>query len=297
MSNKIEKHQSKFIRYIGIISVILACLIPGIFRKVFGTPSSQLEVLTSAIPGEILLVTIVLLIGWKLGFKNISINKPRWKKIYWLIPEFFLIVAVFSMIEKPTIQPSYFMIGKLLFLAVLVGIYEELLSRGIILHLFSKFSNVKSAILFSGIIFGLFHFSSYHGSNGVDTFQQIVETAAAGIYAGVIVFTLRSLIPLIVTHLFFDFFQFVSMYFNELNSGTVAETVRVAPALFDISNYILAILYLLVALVIYLFERNNINEYHKQLQGKSSDIALSNSDLYVNVGFMIISILVINIIL
>jgi len=292
MSNKLTIPQSKFICF---ISVIIACLTPKIYKKFLGDPSTQTESLLHAIPIELFLVIIILIICYKIGFKNVSLSKPRWKKLYWIIPEIIIIIIIIiTTIKKPVSEPSYLIVGKLLFLSILIGIYEELLSRGIILHIFLKFGNVKRAIIFSGIIFGMFHLSSFNGSNGVHTFQQIIETVTAGIYAGVLTLALRSLIPLIFTHTFFDFFQFVSMYFNSLDKVTVVNSV--SPSLFDISCYFSSLLYLFIALVIYLFERKNIAEYTQELKSKSSEIIISNFEFYLNILVMIISIVAINII-
>lgn len=294
MNNKSTTLQSKFIKSICLVSVIMACLIPSIYKKILVAPTTQIEKLLYAIPIELFLVLIVLMISYKIGFKNVSLSLPKWKKLYWIIPEVLLIVTIVTTIEKPISQPSNFIIGKLLFLSILVGIYEELLSRGIILHILSRFGGVKRALIFSGVIFGLFHFSSFDGSNGVDTFQQILETAAAGIYAGVLTLTLRSLIPLIFTHIFFDFFQFVSAYFNDLNQTTVVNSV--SPELFDISCYILPLLYLLVALVIFMFERKNITEYVQELKSKSSEVVTTNFEFYLNIIEIVISIVTIHLI-
>lgn len=294
MNNKSTTLQSKFIKSICLVSVIMACLIPSIYKKILVAPTTQIEKLLYAIPIELFLVLIVLMISYKIGFKNVSLSLPKWKKLYWIIPEVLLIVTIVTTIEKPISQPSNFIIGKLLFLSILVGIYEELLSRGIILHILSRFGGVKRALIFSGVIFGLFHFSSFDGSNGVDTFQQILETAAAGIYAGVLTLTLRSLIPLIFTHIFFDFFQFVSAYFNDLNQTTVVNSV--SPELFDISCYILPLLYLLVALVIFMFERKNITEYVQELKSKSSEVVTTNFEFYLNIIAIVISIVTIHLI-
>jgi len=292
MNNKSTTLQSKFTKSICLISIIMACFISSIYKKILVTPTSQVERLLSAIPLEIFLLIIILMIGYKIGFKNVSLSLPKWKKLYWMIPEVLLILTILTTIEKPISQPSNFIIGKLLLLAILVGIYEELLSRGIILHILSRFGGVKRALIFSGLIFGLLHFSNFDGSNGVDTFQQILETAAAGIYAGVLTLTLRSLIPLIFTHIFFDFFQFVSMYFNDLNQTTVVNSV--SPSLFDISCYILPLLYLLVALVVFMFERKNITEYVQELKSKSAEIVVTNFEFYLNILAIVISIITIH---
>lgn len=266
MNNSLNHDLKKNNFRIMTVAILVATLLPSIYSYFMGTPTSQVMRLIQAIPTEIILVGIVFFLGSKVGLNAIGFKKPEVKKLYWLIPEVLLLFAILSSIASPAADPSPKVILQLLSLAVLVGIYEELLSRGIVLHVLARYGKVEMAIIGSGLVFGVLHFSSYDGTNGVATFQQIVETIAAGTYGAVIALALRSIIPLMFTHFLYDFFLFIRMYFEDMSTDPLVQGASYTPSLLDFSNYIIPLLYLLVALVIYFFEKKNIKQYHQELQ-------------------------------
>lgn len=83
-----------------------------------------------------------------------------------------------------------------------VGLHEELLFRGFILgRLQSVFRSRAAAIVVSGVLFGVIHFSQ--GPIGM------VQTTAVGVVLATVVTYSRSIWPAILTHAFVDILAFV----------------------------------------------------------------------------------------
>lgn len=242
-----------------LIALLFAVILPIIFTIITGKPQNQVSMLISAIPSEFILTIVIGYLCYLVGFKKTGISKPLLSKLYYLIPEIILIMIILTMIKVPSVDYSITIILKLLVMAVLVGIYEELLSRGLVLHLFTQSRSPIIAIICSGLFFGFLHLSNYQVGNGLDTYFQIVETFAAGTYAAVMTLALRSIIPLIITHFLYDFFLFIGMYFSSFDP--ITETFSQVTSIFSISAYIVPILYLMVAVVVYWREKDNIYEY------------------------------------
>ncbi|MFX0070504.1 MAG: lysostaphin resistance A-like protein, partial [Candidatus Hermodarchaeota archaeon] len=85
------------------------------------------------------------------------------------------------------------------------GIWEELLYRGIILHLFlKKYSKHKSVVL-SSVLFGLSHsINLLFGANLIATLIQLVFTTILGMMWGYMTIYSKSLIPAIICHYLAD---------------------------------------------------------------------------------------------
>lgn len=253
-----------------IMAFLIAVILPIAFKLIIGKPESQVDMLISAIPCELLLTIVIGYLCYSLGFKYTGIRKPQFNKLYYLIPEIILIIIIVTtMVKVPSVDYSITIILKLLVMAVLVGIYEELLSRGLVLHLFTKSKSPIIAIICSGLFFAFLHISNYHGGNGIETYLQVVETFAAGAYASVMTLALRSIIPLMITHFLYDFFLFTNMYFSSLES--IEDSIKPIPSIqsiFSFSAYIMPLLYLIVAIVVYLIEKENVNEYVTEVSDK-----------------------------
>jgi len=247
-----------------LLAAALAMLLPILFTLITGKPENQVTKLLSAIPCEILLVIAIGYLCYTMGFKNVGLRKPKYLKLFYLIPELLLIfIIITTMIKVPSVAYSNTVILKLLVLAMLVGIYEELLSRGLVLHLFARGKSPIIAIVCSGLFFGFLHISNFQGTNGIETYFQVVETIAAGIYGAVLTLTLRSIVPLMITHFLYDFFLFISLYFTSLEP--VAKSTAAQASIFSFSAYIMPLMYLFIAGVVYLIERKNIRNYVSEI--------------------------------
>lgn len=293
MKNLVESKCEKLhiFMLIGFMSTMV--IVSGIVNYLSNTPEVVIIELIQAIPLEFFLVITVVFIGRLLGIKKMGFEKPLFNKFYWLIPEVLLIiVSIFSMNIKFEIVSIKTMVS-LGILAIMVGIYEEFLSRGVVLHIFARMGKVEWAIIGSGFIFGMLHFSNFNGFNSVEIFQQIIETFAAGVYAAVITLSLRSIIPLIVTHFIYDFLLFIKMYFAEcFHEDMIVKGSDQVSLLFDITAYIIPIIYLIIAMIIFYFEKDNIKEYQKELL-ENVDEKIQYSKLTIIQLVIIISVIIV----
>lgn len=300
MDNSLNPTSPKY--NFGIIALAIATtiLIPAIYTLIWKLPTSEIDMLIQAIPTEIILILIAFFLGEKLELNRVGFKKPDCKKLYWLIPEILLLIAIIFSISAPEVAPWPKVIIELFFLAILIAVYEEFLIRGIVLHTLARFGKIELAILGSGIIFGILHFTHYNGINGVETFQQIVETFSVGIYSAVIALALRSIIPLIITHFIYDFSLFIKLYFKSLSVNLITPEI-IQTTLLDFSAYILPLAFLITAFTIYFFEKKNIKDYHKTLHKKYSNKKQVSSNLilkvitslcFIIIGFSVISDLV-----
>lgn len=91
-------------------------------------------------------------------------------------------------------------------LAILAPLCEETIFRGIIANNSSRFGSL-SAIITSGLCFGLFHMN----------YEQIIYAAALGFCLAFLLLKTKSLITCIIFHVFFNFFgTLISLFPSEL---------------------------------------------------------------------------------
>ncbi|WP_072775795.1 CPBP family intramembrane glutamic endopeptidase [Marivita hallyeonensis] len=91
------------------------------------------------------------------------------------------------------------------FVALVVGFFEELLFRGVLLHgLRSKMPAIP-AVLVAALVFGAFHFVNWVSGQPLDvTILQVISAAGGGVLYGALVLWTGSLWPSIVMHGLWD---------------------------------------------------------------------------------------------
>ncbi|MBU3192314.1 CPBP family intramembrane glutamic endopeptidase, partial [Clostridium bowmanii] len=103
-------------------------------------------------------------------------------------------------------------VSVLIFFTLAVGISEEVYFRGIILKLLKDNFSVKQTIVISALVFGIGHFASILvGQSIVEVLLQIINAIVFGILAAEIVMITKSLFPVIIWHLLFDFVNHISL--------------------------------------------------------------------------------------
>lgn len=108
----------------------------------------------------------------------------------------------FTSIDLSSNGSAYNNIFNIVAFTILAPVCEELIFRGIITNNSSRFGNM-SAIITSGIFFGLYHMN----------YEQIIYAAVLGMCCGFIFIKTKSLIPCILMHMFFNFFGSVASLF------------------------------------------------------------------------------------
>ncbi|MCP4523989.1 MAG: CPBP family intramembrane metalloprotease [Candidatus Gracilibacteria bacterium] len=91
----------------------------------------------------------------------------------------------------------------MLFIVIVVPITEEVIFRGIILKGLSCHCSSIKAILYSSILFSLFHLNPY----------QFISSFLGGLFLGHLYLKTNSIIPSIIAHAFFNLFSIVYVNF------------------------------------------------------------------------------------
>lgn len=89
--------------------------------------------------------------------------------------------------------------------AVLVGFFEELLFRGVVLQSLRARMNGALAVIIAAVVFGLFHYVNWVSGQPLDvTTMQVIGAMAGGLLFGAIVLWTGSLWPSIALHAQWD---------------------------------------------------------------------------------------------
>jgi len=82
-----------------------------------------------------------------------------------------------------------------------IGIFEEITYRGVVLAIFLRFYKQPKAIIFSAIVFGLMHiFTILEGRPLAWTAGQVVWAAITGLFYGYVTIKTNSLLPAMIVH-------------------------------------------------------------------------------------------------
>jgi membrane protease YdiL (CAAX protease family) len=196
------------------IIISLICLVfplVGILMTTLFTSEFTNDLILSPVLSFFNIVSII--IGIKIikkfnfGLKEVGINtikKNSLKPTLFFLP--LIIFYLFSAVmisSKSNIQINYIMILLILGTATAV-IREELYFRGIILTLFRK--NINMAIIFSTILFGIFHFSE----GGL----TIINSLFLGLAYAVITILTESIFPSIIFHFVNNIMAFIPNIFG-----------------------------------------------------------------------------------
>lgn len=160
---------------------------------------------------------IGILILKKLGKINILKEKGKgfWYGIFlgsiMLLPNMYsgFIQMAYILGKEPALRPiSAIITIILMFLAV--GLYEELLFRGIILGVMEDYFGHKSAsavwktVILSGLCFGIFHLGNLSYGENFENFQfvlkQVINSAGVGMFWGAVYMRSRNLYSLMFLH-------------------------------------------------------------------------------------------------
>lgn len=93
-------------------------------------------------------------------------------------------------------------IGILVFINFIIGLWEEILCRGILLNVLLKYSTPMKAVLGSSLIFCLMHTINFftESTHPVLILSQVVYTFFLGVYFASITYVTKSLWPAIILH-------------------------------------------------------------------------------------------------
>lgn len=168
------------------------------------------------IPMEIALaasaVAILIFLGWARSGRLTS--KPAWGGLWFAVPPALLTLALLfagisnglqSGLDLSAVVASGF-VTKVILLVVFVGIFEETLFRGIVLHGFERRFGGVVALFASCVLFGSMHYVNWvEGQSFSFTNQQVIHAGLGGLLYGAIALRARSIWPGVFLHALWDF--------------------------------------------------------------------------------------------
>lgn len=160
---------------------------------------------------------IVFLLGW--GRDARVTSKPSWSGFWYAVPPAAITLLILGIgvataslqgIDATLLLTSELVMATLL-LVIFVGVFEETLFRGIVLHgLEIRFGPII-ALLGSSVLFGSMHYVNWvGGQNLLSTHQQVIHAALSGVLYGAIALRCRSIWPGVFLHSLWDFTVFVN---------------------------------------------------------------------------------------
>jgi hypothetical protein len=160
--------------------------------------------------------------GWQaIGFR--SLNR---KQLLWFLPSIILLIAMwvvclsgFGQTSFSDFQWQLFAVSG--FTTLLVGIGEEIMYRGIVLHAFLTTNRVRWAMFVSAIAFSLLHAVNVFGGMPLrDAPVQLILTFMYGFLLAPLILKLNNIVPMILFHWLWDFVLFTAPLLSEqINSN------------------------------------------------------------------------------
>jgi len=200
----------------AIFGFLLFILLTGtamfISMHYFAAEYGSLLMMRFMLPAEMVMFIICSIIIFRyFSWKEVGFIAPVRKTWIWLLPVYlFLLVGwvlLFNGIDTATIShekwSNFLTVG---FVTMFVGISEEMMFRGIVLHAFLGKMTPRKAVIVSAIAFSLLH--SINVIAGLAIYMmliQLVLTFIAGFYLAAVMLKTKSIIPLIIWHWFWDF--------------------------------------------------------------------------------------------
>lgn len=267
MNNKVLKNLLKaiiiFILFELIINTLGALLAQNLWDSInYGK-------YTSSFISELVVLTIALIIlkarnKWYI-FKDQKINfiDSLKKCAPILIISICMFLINITNITTPDLNKANLI--SLIFYVISIGLFEEILFRGIIENellenLTSENKQIIWAIVLSGIIFGSVHITNiFMGQDLLTTIMQFIQSTSIGILFATVYYLTKNIWALIFLHSFYDF----SLLLNEVNLVTECSYLDNVPISLTIQSIIVSIILSLIYIIysIKIYKSNNSKIY------------------------------------
>ncbi len=150
--------------------------------------------------------------GWQaIGFRPLDR-----KQLLWFLPAIIVLIAMWvvllSALARVSLSAAQWQLFALVgFTTLLVGLGEEIMYRGIVLHAFLTTRRVRWAMLVSAIGFSLLHSVNVLGGLPLpEVLRQLILTFLWGFFFAPLMLKLNNIVPLIIFHWLWDFVQIVA---------------------------------------------------------------------------------------
>ena len=218
---------------LAIIAAIIYTLVMAIamayMKTVLGITYGEPAMVEVLLPVLIVLnlingVWIIQSFSWAgVGFRHLNT-----RGLLWFLPSIVLLIAMWvvcltDLVATPLNATQWRLIALAGISTFLVGLGEETMYRGIVLHGFLNNGRVRWAMLVSAIAFSLLHAVNIFG--GVllgGMIMQLVLTFLLGFLFAPLMIQLNNLWPLIVFHWLWDFVLFTAAIVGEQLAQTVS---------------------------------------------------------------------------
>jgi membrane protease YdiL (CAAX protease family) len=162
--------------------------------------------------------------SWQaIGFR--SLNR---KQLLWLLPSIVVLIAMWVVclngLSKTSLSAAQWQLFAVAgFTTLLVGVGEETMYRGIVLHAFLTTNRVRFAMLVSAIAFSLLHaVNVFGGVPLVGVPMQLIMTFLFGLFFAPLMLKFNNIMPLMIFHWLWDFVLFASPLAGEQVSSSVS---------------------------------------------------------------------------
>lgn len=201
---------------------------------------------------------IGILILSKLGKTNILKDKGKgfWRGV--LLGSVILFIGIYNALkavlymlgQESELQPMYITIA-IVCMFFMVGVFEEIMHRGIILGVLDDYFGHKSAgdvwktVILLGIFFGIFHLENLNEGVGLlPVLNQAVGCVGAGIFFGAVYMRCRNLYSVIFIHAISDTFSALWLFV----AGTSLWDVLSSSKVDFLNTFVMLIIHVLLAM-------------------------------------------------
>jgi uncharacterized protein len=163
-----------------------------------------------------------------LGWQAIGFRPLNRQQLLWFLPSIAVLIAMwvvclsgFSQTSLSATQWQLFAIAG--FTTLLIGLGEETMYRGIVLHAFLTTQRVRWAMLVSAIDFSLLYAVNVFGDVSLLSLpMQLIMTFLFGFFFAPLMLKLNNIVPLIIFHWLWDFVQLVAPLADAGNEYAIA---------------------------------------------------------------------------
>jgi membrane protease YdiL (CAAX protease family) len=155
------------------------------------------------------------------GWQEIGFRPLIRKQLLWLLPSVSILIAMWvvflSGLANASLSAAQWQLLAIAgFTTLLVGLGEETMYRGIVLHAFLTTNRVRFAMLVSAIAFSLLHaVNVFGGVLLIAVPMQLIMTFLFGFFFAPLMLKLNNIVPLMIFHWLWDFVVFAAPLVGE----------------------------------------------------------------------------------
>lgn len=218
----------------------IAVLAAFLYTAVMGAAMFYMKTFRNITYGEPEMMTVfwIVLLGLNLlnvfwvtrfwGWQAIGFRPLKGRQLVWMLPSVAVLIAMWvvcgSGLSRTSLSAAQWQLFAIAgFTTLLVGLGEEIMYRGIVLHAFTTTRRVFWAMLVSAIAFSLLHAVNVFG--GVPLLRvpmQLIMTFLFGLFFAPLMLKLNNIVPLIIFHWFWDFVLFAAPLAGEQVNSSVS---------------------------------------------------------------------------